>query len=119
METKIFEIRDRATFMPVMAIRLKLDAAEASGQEFYLLRRAGYAGGDITRGRVVILMTLSGGRGNACCDPYDWRSDTLTPAHAYITQQWDKLRPGQVIDAEFIRGESAVPKLSEAITNDV
>ena len=119
METKIFEIRDRATFIPALAIRLQTtNKGEDIGlnQEIWLLRRAGYALKDLDNGRFIILVTLASGVGKAICDPYDWASDTLTPAHDYIARHWDELTHGQVIDAEFIRGESAAPKQSERIT---
>ena len=115
MQTKIFEIRDRATFIPVLAVRLQINPG--SSNEEWLLRRAGYSPEDIESGRCVLLATLSGGTGNALCDPYDWQSFTLTPAHEYIGSHWDELQPGQVIDAEFIRGESTAPKLSERATD--
>lgn len=114
MDTKIFELRDRATFIPVLAVRLQINPG--SSNEEWLLRRAGYAPEDIESGRFVLLANLNGGVGHACCDPYDWGGDTFPPAHEFIARHWDELVHGQVIDAEFIRGESAVPKISERIT---
>lgn len=113
METKVFEIRDRATFMPVLAIRLQINPG--SSNEEWLLWRAGYSHEDIETGCFVLLTTLNGGKGRSTCDPYYWSSSTLTPAHAYIAKHWDQLEPGQVIDAEFIRGESATPRTSERL----
>lgn len=114
METKVFEIRDRATFIPVLGVKLKVD--DLASVEAWLLRRAGYAMEDLLGGTFVLLTTLSSGVGRAICDPYDWGGDTFPPAHDYIARYWDRIRSGDVIDAEFIRGESAAPKLSERIT---
>ena len=49
---------------------------------------------------------------------YHWPRDTRTRphAHAYIEQHWHELRDGDVIDIEFILGETAEPKLSERET---
>lgn len=58
MPVKLFEVRDRATFMPVMAVKL-FSAPIAGyvqgivedaprGRERWLLRRAGYSEGQIT-----------------------------------------------------------------------
>lgn len=113
MEIKIFEIRDSATFIPVMGIRLSDDANE---QERWLLRRAGYSRHDLAVGRFILLCTLSGGDGRARCDPYDWASGTFTPAHEYIAKHWDELTPGAVIDVEFIQGHTRAPKVSERLT---
>lgn len=112
METKILEILDRSTYIPVMAVRLQVDD-DTSSVERDLLRDAGYAEDDLRGGRFIVLITLSGGIGRAVCDPYDWGSSTLTVAHTYIVEHWDDLQPGQVVDAEFVRGESSAPKSSE------
>lgn len=113
MQTKVFEIRDRDTFMPVIAIRLEIH--DPMTNEARLLRRAGYAAEDLLAGSYVLLITLARGNGRAICDPYDWGGTTLPTAHLYIAGHWDELTSGQVIDAEFIRGESAAPKLSERL----
>lgn len=111
METKIFEIRDRSTFIPVMGVRLHINPADAANDdEEWLLLRAGYAREDIEKGTFILLITLSAGIGKAVCDPYDWGGNSLTPAHAFIAEHWAELQPGQVIDAEFIRGESTRPR---------
>jgi hypothetical protein len=34
-------------------------------------------------------------------------------AHYYIQEHFDELEDGQVIDAEFIRGERPAPRVSE------
>jgi hypothetical protein len=114
METKIFEIRDRATFIPALAVRLQINPG--SSNEEWLLRRAGYAPDDIERGTFVLLVTLAGGNGRAICDPHDWGGITFPAAHQFIAEHWDELQPGSVIDAEFLRAERKEPRLSERLT---
>ena len=114
MESKIFEILDRATYIPVMAVRLQV-TDETNQNERYLLRHAGYGEDDLREGRFILLSTLTGGVGRAVCDPYDWGCHTLTVAHSYIAERWNDLRTGDVVDAEFVRGESSAPKSSERL----
>lgn len=117
MDVKLFEIRDRATFIPVLGVKIEID--DPTTAEAWLLRRAGYAVEDLLGGTFVLLTTLSSGVGRAICDPYDWGGDTFPPAHDYIARHWDQLKSGDVIDAEHIRGESAAPKPSERLTEVV
>lgn len=120
--TKLFEIRDRATFMPVMAVRLLVVAdcaTEPDLAENWLLRRAGYAPDQITRTNeepYVILILLDGG--GAEYDPFSWRrgARTVPVAHQYIIENWDQLESGQVIDVQFISGETPTAKISERLT---
>lgn len=116
-DVKYFEVRDRATMMPVMAVRLR----NRTPQEFYLLRRAGYSAEQIGGSTdapgfepYVILVTLDGVR--AQYDPYNWSGGgiTLPTAHQYIIRNWDALSSGDVVDVEFILGLTSAPKASEA-----
>jgi hypothetical protein len=99
METKLFEIRDRGTFVPAMAIRV-------SGADGYLMRRAGF---DSPMVYLVMLAT------EKCrYDPYNWDNmRTMGNAHNFIQAQWDTLTTGDVVDVEFILGETLEPKQSE------
>lgn len=106
MNSKLFELRDRGTFVPVMATKVE----PASSQEAYLLGRAGYN----LRENYVIMCGLDGGLDKATCDPYDWSNRTRQVAHEYIRENFDELENGQVIDVEFILGESGAPKESES-----
>jgi hypothetical protein len=115
MQVKVFEVRDRATFMPVMGIRLETD--EDKEGEFFLLRRAGYATGQILgyHGATpyIILVKLDGVE--AQYDPFKWDTParTIPIAHRYIIEHWDDLYTGQVVDVEYILGERIKPKKSE------
>jgi hypothetical protein len=101
--TKVFEVRDRNTFIPVIASAMQSDDFAQS----YLLRRSGYAHG----GTVLVARLQGGGASN--CDVYDWRDRTMQNAHAYIEKEFSNLKDGDVIDVEFILGETSSPKCSE------
>ena len=106
MEVKCLELRDHATFIPVICIR---PVPDNEGQR-YLLRRDGYAGNNDEH---CIIMIDAQCRG-VSYDPYNW-SDTRTQGHAhqYIEEHWHALKDGDVIDVEFILGETTVSKISE------
>lgn len=107
MNSKLFELRDRGTFVPVMVTKVE----PANEQEMYLLRRSGYG----IPSDLVIMTGLDGGLDKATCDPYDWGSNrTRLVAHKYIAEHFDELESGAVIDVEFILGETTKPKISEA-----
>lgn len=111
MDTKLFELRDRATFMPILCTRMvrsdRKTKIEADAEN-YLLSRAGYS-----FFKPLILMTeLVSNRTQY--DTHWGHSDrTLGTVHRYITEHWDELRAGQVIDVEFILGETHQCKVTE------
>ncbi len=60
----------------------------------------------------------AGGLDRSTCDPFEWGDNrTRLFAHKYIAEHFDELPSGAVVDVEFILGESAAPKLSEAVTD--
>jgi hypothetical protein len=103
MLTKAIEIRDKGTFIAAIAIKLIPDD---EGQR-YLLRRAGYGFGRPS----VVLMNLNDCR--AQNDPSDWGGRTWRVAHEFVERHWDRLANGDVVDVEFILGETCKPKVSE------
>lgn len=119
MEIKLFEVRDRATTIPMMAVAL-MHRNEA---EAFLLRRSGYAteqiGTELPEGyeRYVILVKLDGVE--AQYDPYSWpgRTRTIPVAHKFIIENWSQLTSGNVVDVEFLLGERPRPKVSERLTH--
>jgi hypothetical protein len=109
MEIKCLEIRDHATFVPVICIR----PVAANEAQRYLLRRDGYRADDTEQ---CIIMIDAQCRGCAY-DPYDWKdSRTKRTAHVHIERNWRALEDGDVIDVQFILGETTVPKVSERET---
>ena len=111
MEVKCLEIRDEGTFIPVICIR----PVPENGAQRYLLRRDGYRGDESERCVVMIDVQCRG----VAYDPYAWNvgeSRTKRYAHDYITTHWAVLKDGDVIDVEFILGESKQKKTSERIS---
>ena len=105
MIAKTFEIRDRMTFIPALAVNINPD----SPRQHYLMRRCGYP----CDGKPNVILTRLDGNGKATNDPYAWGGRTWPVAHNYIIQNWNDLSDGDVIDVEYILGESPEPKLSE------
>jgi hypothetical protein len=105
MRVKLFEIRDRATFIPVFGI----DPMPENEEQRYLLRRAGYSCS--MSDRLIIVGYLQSGECHY--SPYDWGGRTMPVAHKYIEKHWPKLQDGDVIDVEFILGETTTIKTSE------
>ena len=105
METKTFEVLDSATFIPVLAIKLDPDTPK----DRYLLSRAGFGN---TPGDYILLLSLSGGK---WCFNFEFFDRTYQVAHTYIKQHWFSLCSGEVLDVEFILGETKQPKPSEQI----
>jgi hypothetical protein len=116
MISKLFELRDKNTFIPILAIKLTSE----SEKERYLLARAGFSSNkDVWAGYVqaeyIQLIEINGGGGKSNCDPYEWASRTHQIAHRFILDNFNTLESGQVIDVEFILGETTQPKKSEAL----
>lgn len=111
MITKTVEVRDRATFIPMLAIKLRPDC-EA---DRYLLSRAGFGSTLDRQSEYVMLVGLDGGKDGAACDPYDWPGGarTRTVAHDWIIKHFDEIESGAVVDVEYILGERDTPKVSE------
>jgi hypothetical protein len=113
MEVRCLEIRDAMTFVPVICIK----PVPANEGQRYLLRRDGYS---CATDDPIVIMIDAQCRGVAY-DPHDWPGDSRTKprAHAYIGEHWAELKDGDVVDVEFILGETASPKVSERVGNPV
>jgi hypothetical protein len=101
---KFLEIRDISTFIPVIAIDLSLTG---NSYNDYLLQRAGYG-----EERCILLTRLQG-HSYAEYDPYAWNDRTYRVAHAFICENWDNIYDAEVIDVEYILGETKEKKSSE------
>lgn len=105
MKFKILEVRDEATHVPVMAIKM---LAEDAVQSWYVHERCGYPGD----GSAIVVMELN--RQVAHVDPYDWPNRrTMGHAHHWIYEHFDELVDGQVVDVRVILGEAAEPVKSD------
>lgn len=114
MKVKLLEVRDEGTFVPVICVDMNptLEPGQFSAQR-YLLRRVGYP----CDGQPNILLTrLSADGSPAWNDPYGWGGRTMPVAHNYIIENWHKLKDGDVVDVQFILGETTEPKRSERET---
>ena len=98
-DMKYFEVRDRATCMAVLAIRIEGDTKE----EKAIAAWGGHKG-------FVFLIDLSTPRMER--SPIEWGAQdrTHSTAHRYIETNWHLLETGSVVDVEFILGESVKPK---------
>lgn len=104
MRTILLEVRDRATFIPVMATKMKSENAAATR----LLRSKGFSG---SATELVHMVRLDDKGGDF--DPYKWGDRTLHTAHLHIEKNFDKLVDGDVIDVEFILGETSTKKVPQ------
>lgn len=103
MKTKIFEIRDRATFIPVLCTKLQSEEK----REAALLDATGYP-----TDHDYVMVTELENPGNTHYSGYDYGQNerTFSVAHRFIEENFDKLPTGAVVDVEFILGETLSPK---------
>ena len=113
MEVKALELRDEGTFIPILCVNMNPVAEDymvTHGAQKYLLRRCGYP----CDGTPNILMTRLDGDGSpASNDPYHWGGRTYPVAHDWIIDHWNELSDGDVVDVQFILGETTIKKRSE------
>lgn len=108
MITKMLEIRDRGTCIPVLAIQMtSTDKLESA-----FLSRAGFG----EESHQITVVKLHEGKSN--WDPFKWKSDpsrTMFHAHFYIEEHWNELENGQVVDIRTILGETDTPAENEIL----
>ena len=112
-ESKLIEVRDDGTTMVCIALKpMPRDEAERWGWA-----RTGYGVEAEDQRRYVLLAPLAGGEGKLVCDPFKHPGSprTMPTAHRYIIDNWNVLRSGDVVDVEYILGETKTPKTSERI----
>lgn len=99
MRMKLFEVRDRSTCIPCLAI--SMTPGDALEQAF--LARGGFAGGD-----AVLLVKLADRE--VAADPYDWAGcRTMTAAHLLIEAEFAALPNGAVVDVRVVHREADRP----------
>lgn len=88
-------------------------AATFGPAQRYLLGRDGYSG---TVDEQCVIAIKPQCRGVAY-DCYDWNDGarTMKVAHHYIQRNWATLKDGDVIDVQFVLGETTSPKQSERL----
>jgi len=108
METKVFEVRDRHTCMTVLAVAL----VTSDSRELYLLNRMGFRGPGVSELDEPYIL-LSNLEGTASYDAFSWNNRTLRTIHTYLIKRWRFCKSGDVLDVEYILGETTTPKVSE------
>jgi len=111
MDSKVFELRAPATIMVIMATRLEV----FNEAERYLLSRSGFGRNNNDFKKYIMLQCLDGGTSTASTDPYKHGIRELRIVHCYIYEMFDQLDDGQVLDIDFILGNTFEPKQPERI----
>ena len=104
MKTKLIEIYDEGT----MIIAVCVDMNPENEQQRRGLRCYGFP----CDGQPNIMLTHANGGKKASNDPYAWSNRTFGIAHNYIMVNWATLNDGDVVDVQFILGETKLPKIS-------
>lgn len=97
MNIKYLQIRDCGTHIPALAVKLENNR---------VVRRAGF--GD---GVHILLINLNTYIGQY--DFYQWKGRTMREAHDWIIENWEDIKNEDVIDVEYILGESDKKKVFE------
>ncbi len=113
MQVKLLELRDAGTFIPIVCINMNPNIVGSYEAQRYLLRRCGYPCDH--RPNIAISRVRADGDPFSN-DPNHWGGRTFPTAHNYIIEHWDELIDGDVVDVQFILGETTEPKKSERIT---
>ena len=106
MDTKMFEVWDSTTFIPVLAIKLD----PRNDAERYLLEADGYIAWSQDYNEDYVLLAKLSGDPRIASEPYDWYDRAMLQAHKYIRKNWDAIESGEVVDVEYILGEVSEPK---------
>ena len=108
MYAKTIEIRDAGTFIPALALRLD----PYNEKDRYLIARAGFGVTPSTQRKYIVLIHLTSMKCEY--DPTNWTNRTMETAHRYLIEQGlDGLLHGEVVDVQFILGETDGPRVSE------
>ncbi len=110
MIIKMIEIRDSATCIAAMAIKM----VASNPIEYKFLWREGYP----KNGSSITLMKLSDQK--ATNDPYDpvWQgARTMKIAHHWIIDNFDEINSGDVVDVQLILEETNIKKSPEIWTD--
>jgi len=106
---KFLEIRDEGTTIPAFAFR---PIGQFNSQRKWIAQRAGFVADSLDETCVVFGNLNCGGRVEY--DPYAWGdSRTMATAHKYISENFNFIPDGSVVDVQFILGETSSPKESD------
>lgn len=111
MFTKLFEVRDNATTIFVMASKF----SDVDKYDIIVARRLGHSLRDL--GKTIYLTCSTYSKPETQYDPTQWSivkyGRTLHTVHEYIATHWNELNYGQIIDVAYILGETKEVKESE------
>jgi len=111
MEVKVLEVRDKMTFMPVLAIWFNT----TDSREHWLLHRAGFH----TPTDYLMVAPLTDLH-RATTDPFDHsNARTMRTLHQHLYDHWSTIKTGDLIDIEVVLGEKTTPKVSEQVAEDI
>lgn len=111
METKLFEVRDRITYIPVICTKLR----PGNESDRYLLATCGFGLREDVQEQYVLYAPLYTGKLASVATDHPENPRTHRTAHDYIEQHWDELISGDVVDVEFIAGETKTAKISQRL----
>lgn len=117
----MFEVRDRDTFIPVIATKLSpssrwnmgIEMPELKAEKF-LLESAGYK----DNRAYILLSKIEGGSCKSNYTPFGWDKNdgrTMFCAHEFIEKNFDSLESGEVIDVEYLLHETKTKKETQRI----
>lgn len=123
MYVKYFEIRDRGTFIPVLAhkpaelLAAGWRALGVSNPIKAAIIKHGLGRSGFCEDCDSIILTKLNSTVESRSDPMEWgrQTRTMRVAHEYIFNNWEGLDTGEVVDVEFILNETSTPKRSEAL----
>jgi hypothetical protein len=104
MQIKTLEIRDRMTRIVALAIK----PTPRSEMERALLASVGFGPTPYEQSGYVFIVRAADAR--AQWDPYAWGDRTMAVAHHHVLENWDHYSLTDVVDVEFILGETAAKK---------
>ncbi len=106
IDVKFFEVRDHATLIGVMAVRV-YGHDVTNDQIRWLLKWCGW-GIDPLDGAAVFMLRLNDNGGEGYYDSFKWQDRALREAHWAIRCDWDAYKTGDVIDVRVLLGETEV-----------
>jgi len=102
MKQKVLEILDRATYIPVIATECYSD----NPIEQRHFRRTGFGAGQ----KLIMVTRIPDGKSHYASYRWDNGSRTMQVAHEYIEKHFEVLQPGDIVDVEYILGETKTKK---------
>jgi hypothetical protein len=108
VETKFVEIRDARTCIHAIAMKF----GTVADQENWALRCMGFGLSPEEQNAYVLLYRVTD---NSChYDPCKWGdSRTMLVSHRWLIDNWGLVTSGDVVDVEFLLGETRAAKTTE------